>query len=283
MHIIKTANVLSDYLTSIRRDNPKVTIGFVPTMGALHEGHASLVTESTSKSDITVCSIFVNPTQFGEAADLDNYPKPIEKDIELLMDNGCDILFLPDYDQVYPTSYVQQKFNLHDLDLKIEGASRPGHFQGVCNVLFRFFHIVKPDFAFFGQKDYQQSIVVKRLAELMDSAPEIVVAPIKREPHGLAMSSRNVRLSEKGKMNAAFIYKAITQLKEDTEDMALTDAVQKAKQFISAQKGARIDYLLAVDASTLNEVSNLEEADSIAVVTVVEYEGVRLLDNIILK
>lgn len=283
MHIIKASKDLSNLLDSIRRENPKVTIGFVPTMGALHEGHLSLLTESVSKADITVCSIFVNPTQFGEKQDLEKYPKPIENDIELLMQVNCDILFLPEYDQVYPSTYTHQKFELKDLDHKIEGASRPGHFQGVCNVLFRFFEIIKPNFAFFGQKDFQQTVVAKQLARLMEQAPRIVVTPIKREAHGLAMSSRNIRLSDKGKMNAAFIYRALHQLKEDTAEMNLADALQKAKQFIGAQKGAEIDYLLAVDTITLDEVNSIDESQGIAVVTVIEYEGVRLLDNIILK
>lgn len=283
MNIIKASKDLSNLLDSIRRENPKVTIGFVPTMGALHEGHLSLLTESVSRADITVCSVFVNPTQFGEKEDLEKYPKPIEKDIELLMRANCDILFLPEYGQVYPSTYTHQIFELKGLDHKIEGVSRPGHFQGVCNVLFRFFEIIHPDFAFFGQKDFQQTVVAKRLAHLMEKAPYIVVAPIKREAHGLAMSSRNVRLSDKGKMNAAFIYRALHQLKEDAVEMNLVEALQKAKQFIDAQKGATIDYLLAVDTTTLDEVNTLDQAEGVAIVTVVNYEGVRLLDNIILK
>jgi len=283
MNIIRASKDLSNLLDSIRRENPKVTIGFVPTMGALHNGHLSLLSESVTKSDITVCSIFVNPTQFGEKADLEKYPKPIENDIELLIQVNCDILFLPGYDQVYPSTYTHQKFELKDLDHKIEGASRPGHFQGVCNVLFRFFEIIKPNFAFFGQKDFQQTVVAKLLAQLMEQAPHIVVTPIKREAHGLAMSSRNIRLSDKGKMNAAFIYRALHQLKEDIAEMNLIEALQKARQFISAQKGAQIDYLLAIDTITLDEVNSIDDAQGVAVVTVIEYEGVRLLDNIVLK
>jgi pantoate--beta-alanine ligase len=252
-------------------------------MGALHAGHSSLIAKSVSSVDVTVCSIFVNPTQFGEVADLEKYPKPIEKDIEILIEHGCDILFLPDYSEVYPTDYIHQNFDLMGMDDKIEGASRPGHFQGVCNVIYRFFEIIKPEFAFFGQKDFQQTVVIKRLAELSPTDASIVIVPIKREPHGLAMSSRNIRLTDKGRMNAAFIYKALTQLKEDILEMSLKEAVAKAEQFINSQKGAQIDYLLAVDTTTLNEVQEIDESNSVAVLTVVEYEGVRLLDNIILK
>lgn len=283
MHIIKSAKALNHYLNTIREENPKVTVGFIPTMGALHQGHLSLIQSSVKENDISVCSIFVNPTQFGEAKDLDSYPKPIEKDIDLLIKNGCNILFLPDYEDVYPADYKQQTFDLNNLDFLIEGASRPGHFQGVSNVIYRFFEIINPTNAYFGQKDYQQTVVIKRLIKITNSDVHLNIVPIKREPHGLAMSSRNIRLSQKGRQNAAFIYKALSQLKEDIAEMSLSDSVKKAKQFISAQKGARIDYLVAVDSTTLEPVENIDESDGVAVVTVVEYEGVRLLDNIILK
>lgn len=283
MHLIKSAKALNRYLLIQRTKNPNITIGFVPTMGALHLGHATLIEASVQQNDISVCSIFVNPTQFGEKADLDNYPKPIEKDIEMLVSLNCDILFLPKYEDVYPKDYQYKTYDLSGLDIKIEGASRPGHFQGVCNVIERFFYIISPDRAYFGQKDYQQTVVVKRLVEITQSNVEITVVPIKRTSHGLAMSSRNIRLSEKGRTNAAFIFKALSQLKEDVQVMSLQDALKKAKQFISAQKGAKIDYLMAVDSYSLDEVNDLSDTDGITIVTVVDYEGVRLLDNIILK
>ncbi|MDA8886823.1 pantoate--beta-alanine ligase, partial [Bacteroidia bacterium] len=163
------------------------------------------------------------------------------------------------------------------------GASRPGHFQGVSNVVSRFFDIIEPTYAYFGQKDFQQTAVVRRLIEICKYETTLKIVPIKREPHGLAMSSRNVRLSDKGRKNAAFIYKSLTQLRDDVPELGLKESVSKAKQFISAQKGARVDYLVAVDSKTLEEVDQIDDAESIAVLTVVEYEGVRLLDNIILK
>ncbi len=282
MHIFKSAEKLSSYLNTLRSQNKNVTIGFVPTMGALHKGHTSLIEECVKNNDISVCSIFVNPTQFGESKDLETYPKPIEKDIESLLNVNCSILFLPEVNQVYPETYEPIVYDLEGVDLKIEGASRPGHFQGVCNVIDRFLTIIEPNEAYFGQKDFQQTVVVKKLVNILNSKTEIIVVPIKREPHGLAMSSRNIRLSEKGRKNAAFIYKALSQLKEDVSEQPLDEAVEKVKQFISAQKGARIDYLLAIDTSSLQEVTHIEDAEEIAVVTVVEYEGVRLLDNIIL-
>lgn len=282
MHIIKSAIKLTHYLNEIRAHDKNVTLGFVPTMGALHEGHICLINESVIQNDITVCSIFVNPTQFGDKSDLEKYPKPIERDIDLLLASSCDILFLPEYDQIYPNDYIHKTYDLDGLEYKIEGASRPGHFQGVCNVVARFFEIIKPDNAYFGQKDFQQTVVIKRLVKLLQLSVKLHIVAIKREPNGLAMSSRNVRLSEKGRKNAAFIYKALVQIKEDALTMPLKDAMAKAKQFISAQKGTKIDYLLAVDSTTLEEVEVLEAEKEIAILTVVEYEGVRLLDNIIL-
>ena len=283
MHVIKTSETLIKHLNALRKNNPVVTIGFVPTMGALHAGHASLINTSVAENTVTVSSIFVNPTQFGEAADLETYPKPIENDIELLVEQGCDILFLPDYEDIYPDTYQQQEFPIDGLDHKIEGLSRPGHFQGVCNVLHRFFMLLSPTRAYFGQKDFQQTVVAQRLAAITNSSVEIRITPIYREPHGLAMSSRNIRLSKKGRQNAAFIYRAISQAKEDVKEMELHEAIAKATQFIKAQKGAHIDYLLAVDTATLDPVQTLDSANEIALLTVVEYEGVRLLDNIYLK
>ena len=197
MHIIKSAQILTKYLTNLRSTDKNVTIGFVPTMGALHDGHSSLIVESVKSTSITVCSIFVNPAQFGEENDLVNYPNPIEKDIDLLIKHDCDILFLPSVEEVYPNDFEATVYELGGLDFKIEGASRPGHFQGVCNVIARFFEIIQPDIAYFGQKDFQQTSVVKKLNELLGSKTTINIVPIKREPHGLALSSRNVRLSKK--------------------------------------------------------------------------------------
>ncbi|MBT8326815.1 MAG: pantoate--beta-alanine ligase [Bacteroidia bacterium] len=282
MHIIKSASILTEYLTNLRSSDKNVTVGFVPTMGALHEGHSSLIDESVRSNSITVCSIFVNPTQFGEENDLVTYPKPIENDIALLIKHKCDVLFLPSVEEVYPDQFEATVFDLDGIDFKIEGASRPGHFQGVCNVIARFLQIINPEIAYFGQKDFQQTVVVKKLVQILQSKTKIAVVPIKREPHGLAQSSRNVRLSKKGRQNAAFIYKAISQVKEDYKSLGLQESVAKAIQFINAQKGAKVDYLLAVDTTTLNEVTNVSDANEVAVLTVVEYEGVRLLDNIIL-
>ena len=164
MHIIQRFYDLKRYIHTQSRANPNQVIGFVPTMGALHDGHISLINACNMACDLSICSIFVNPTQFGEPNDLTKYPKPIEKDIELLIENNCDILFLPSVEEVYPPKYVQQLFDLDGIDLVYEGKSRVGHFQGVCNVIYRFFDQIKPHKAYFGQKDFQQTVVVKKLA-----------------------------------------------------------------------------------------------------------------------
>lgn len=281
MKLYKSASKLTTYLKNLQTGDNGVSVGFVPTMGALHEGHLSLIRSSVSDNDITVCSIFVNPSQFGEEADLVTYPKPIEQDIDLLMNAGCDILFLPVVEEVYPPPYTQEVFDLEGLDLKIEGKQRPGHFQGVCNVLKRFFEIVLPTRAYFGQKDFQQTVVAKKLVRLMQSPIEIVVVPIAREPHGLAMSSRNIRLSPSGRQKARFIQDALQDIYKNYEAVGLEQALSNAKSMLSAQEGAVLEYLTAVDAENLNAIS--PQTQQVVVVTVVAYEGVRLLDNILLN
>ena len=281
MKIVKSAGKLTKYLNNLRKADKSLSIGFVPTMGALHQGHLSLIETAKSQNDLLICSIFVNPTQFGEESDLVNYPKPIEDDIAKLTAKGCDILFLPSVEEIYPPGYEQIHFELNGLDLKIEGAQRPGHFQGVCNVLKRFFEITGAAKSYFGQKDFQQTIVAKKLVKLLDIDMEIVVLPIAREPHGLAMSSRNIRLSDAGRMKARFIHDALLDIKKNYPSIGLEHALRNAKNMLESQEGAVIEYLTAVDTNTLEEV--FKEQKDLAVVTVVRYEGVRLLDNILLS
>jgi pantoate--beta-alanine ligase len=231
MHIIKRFYDLKRLINKKTKLNPDLLVGFVPTMGALHDGHISLLNESTKECDLSICSIFVNPTQFGESSDLEGYPKPIEKDIELLIQNKCDVLFLPSVEEVYPTTYAQQEFDLSGLDTVFEGKSRVGHFQGVCNVIYRFFDQINPHKAYFGQKDFQQTVVVKKLVEITGLKTAICVVPIKREPNGLAMSSRNVRLSVSGKKDAAFISHALMLVKNNLKSLGVYKSVEMAKQY----------------------------------------------------
>ncbi len=280
MKLIKTAPQLTKYLNNLRTADNSLKIGFVPTMGALHKGHASLIEKSVSDNEITVCSIFVNPTQFGEKKDLETYPKPIDQDIQMLIDHNCDILFLPEVNEIYPEGYEQLVFDLDGLDFRIEGKQRPGHFQGVCNVLKRFFEIIKPDRAYFGQKDFQQAVVVKKLAKILGAPIDIVILPIAREDSGLAMSSRNQRLSAEGRTEAAFIYKALQGIQESYKEIGMKAAITQAREEIESHEGTVIEYLIAVDPESLEETVDI--TNNIAVLTVVRYEMVRLLDNLIL-
>ena len=281
MHIIKRFVDLKGYLNVRQKRSPSQIIGFVPTMGALHEGHLSLIKESCSGCDISICSIFVNPTQFGESNDLKKYPKPIEKDIELLVNNGCDVLFLPSVEEVYPATYTHRNFDLGGIDLVFECKSRVGHFQGVCNVIYRFFDQIKPHKAYFGQKDFQQTVVVKKLVNTTSLNTKICVVPIKREPGGLAMSSRNIRLSNNGRKKASFINESLKLIKNNFREIGLSNSVDLAKKYILKNENAKLDYLVVAEKDTLKGVETYENK-KLVILIAVNYEGVRLLDNIIL-
>ncbi|MDG2041815.1 MAG: pantoate--beta-alanine ligase [Bacteroidia bacterium] len=281
MHIIKRFVDLKRYLKVRKKRSPSQIIGFVPTMGALHEGHLSLIKESCGGCDISICSIFVNPTQFGESNDLKKYPKPIEKDIELLINNGCDVLFLPSVEEVYPATYTHRNFDLGGIDLVFEGKSRVGHFQGVCNVIYRFFDQIKPHKAYFGQKDFQQTVVVKKLVNITSLNTKICVVPIKRELGGLAMSSRNIRLSDNGRKKASFINESLKLIKNSFREIGLSNSVDLAKKHILKNENAKLDYLVVAEKDTLKGVKTYENK-KLVILIAVNYEGVRLLDNIIL-
>ncbi len=205
MIIFKHPNDLRLHLQNVKQNN--YTIGFVPTMGALHGGHLSLISQSRHHSDVTVCSIFVNPVQFNSAKDFERYPVTTEQDILLLGESGCDILFLPGENDIYPDEPSKNKnFDIGYLETTLEGKFRPGHFQGVCMVVEKLINIVDPTFLFLGRKDYQQSLVIKKLLELMNKDVIIKICPTLREPNGLAMSSRNVRLTSEEKGGIYNIY-----------------------------------------------------------------------------
>lgn len=282
MHIIRHFYDLKRYINTQSRANPDQLVGFVPTMGALHDGHISLINACNAACDLSICSIFVNPTQFGESNDLVSYPKPIEKDIELLIENNCDILFLPTVEEVYPATYVQQHFDLDGIDLVFEGKSRVGHFQGVCNVIYRFFDQIKPHKAYLGQKDFQQTVIVKKLVDITPLTTEVCVVPIKREPGGLAMSSRNVRLSDNGRKKAAFINESLMRIKNSFKEVGIPKSVDMAKAYIEEFEHAELDYLIIVGVDTLKETEQHQNQKIIALIAL-DYEGVRLLDNRILN
>ena len=257
------------------------TLGFVPTMGALHEGHMSLVRASKSRCDVTAVSIFVNPLQFGPTEDLTKYPRPIERDVALLEGVGADLLFLPSVEEMYPAG-AKTRVMVDELSGKLDGASRPGHFNGVTTVVSKLFEIVRPDFAFFGQKDAAQVAVLRKMVRDLDMDVEMVVCPIVREKDGLAMSSRNVYLSPEQRQQALVLHRSLMRV-QHAADQGERDAAklrQIGEQVIAEEPGARLDYFAIVDPDTLDAV---EDAARGALVAVAAYVGTtRLIDNILL-
>lgn len=265
MILFKKSGDLNRYLDQQR--NSGATIGFVPTLGALHAGHISLIDISKKTVTLTVCSIFVNPTQFNDPKDFQKYPITLENDITLLENAGADILFLPEVHEMYPDGTKDlEKYDLGHLETILEGKYRPGHFQGVCQVMRRLLQLVKPDELFMGQKDYQQCMVVQRLIRLMGWEIKFHRCPIVREADGLAMSSRNVRLNPDERQRATAIYKALLSLPQARK-------ILEEAQF-------RIDYIAIADAETLEPV---EPGSAGAVALIAAFQGeVRLIDNMIL-
>ncbi len=259
----------------------KAKIGFVPTMGALHAGHASLVERSVKDNDVTVVSIFLNPTQFNDKNDLEHYPRTFEADCEMLKNVGTDYVFAPSVTEIYPTPDTRV-FDFPPVTTVMEGAKRPGHFNGVCQVVSRLFDIVQPDYAYFGEKDWQQIAVVKRLVQFMKSNIEIVECPIVREKSGLAMSSRNERLSTTERMLAANIYKALKASVEKAKTLTLEETKNWVIAEINANEGLEVEYFSIVDGLTLVDLNSWNDSEYV-VGCITVYCGatpIRLIDHI---
>lgn len=262
------------------------TIGFVPTMGALHQGHISLIDYSKKETDITVCSIFVNPTQFNNQSDLKHYPRTPDADIKLLEDAGCDILYMPEVSDVYPENDIR-KFDFGYLDTILEGATRPGHFNGVGQVVSILLEGVKPDKAYFGSKDYQQVMVVKNLVKQLKLPVEIIPCPILREPDGLAMSSRNTRLTAEERKIAAFIPQWMQEAIVIVKEKGITAAKQFINEKVSKVPEMKLDYYEVCDAETLESISDIKsvtlsgvEGHQKAISLIAVFVGnIRLIDN----
>jgi pantoate--beta-alanine ligase len=260
------------------------TIGFAPTMGALHEGHLSLIESSRANNSITVCSIFVNPAQFNDPADFEKYPVTIEKDIALLEAAGTSILFLPTVAEVYPEGASgNEYYDLGYLETILEGKYRPGHFQGVCKVMNRLLNIVKPHNLYLGQKDYQQCMVITKLIELMGQKDAIGVniCPTLRETDGLAMSSRNTRLNEEERAKAPAIYAVLNHIKKSIKQGSL-QALKKAAFHQLTTAGFKPDYIEIGDADTLQIVDEWDGEQKLVAVVAAFLNEVRLIDNMVL-
>ena len=264
---------------------PDTTIGFVPTMGALHAGHLSLIKTSKKENDITICSIYVNPTQFNDMRDYENYPRVLEDDINKLERCSCDILFKPESDEMYPPNGeadASVNLDLGSLVDVMEGQFRPGHFDGVMTIVERFFRIIKPDRAYFGQKDYQQLTVIKRMKEQLRLTIDIIGCPTVREEDGLALSSRNLLLSSEQRAEAPAIFRSLTKGKEQRIKFDVEHVKRCVQEEIDQLPNLKVEYIEIADSRSLQPIDSWRSTDS-AVCCVAVYAGdVRLIDNIIL-
>jgi pantoate--beta-alanine ligase len=279
MILFKNAADLNTFLRKKRAEGLK--IGFAPTMGALHQGHISLINACKKDTQLTVSSIFVNPTQFNNATDFEKYPITIERDIDMLEYAGCDVLFLPSVEEIYPTGTQKlQQYNLGFIETVLEGKYRPGHFQGVCQVVQRLLEIVKPGVVFLGQKDYQQCMVIKKMIELTGLNTTVAVCPTLRETDGLAMSSRNMRLNEDERKKAVFIYQTLQLVKQQITPGYLNDIKDKAINYLNAE-GFKTDYVEIADAATLELQDFWDGKLPLVILTAAYLNEVRLIDNML--
>jgi pantoate--beta-alanine ligase len=276
MILFKQAKELASFLTEQKQKG--ITIGFVPTMGALHQGHFSLLQQAKKETALAVCSIFVNPTQFNNPDDFRKYPVTIEKDIELLIANGCDVLFLPSVAEIYPPGYKAGRYDLGTLETRLEGHYRPGHFQGVCQVVDRLLQIVNPSSLYLGQKDYQQCKVIQKLLSLTGQTNvSLRISPTIREEDGLAMSSRNLRMTNGQRQKAPALFDELSNSKTSLYKKPLQEIKQEAVSHLS-EKGFRVDYFEIADAQTLEAAQDTKRP---VVALVAAYlEDVRLIDNL---
>lgn len=294
MLIFNSIQELQNHLNSIR--NPKKTIGFVPTMGALHMGHISLVDKAKADCDVVVCSIFVNPTQFNDLTDLDKYPRTLEADCQLLEKAKCDIVFAPEVKEMYSEAELEHKrqkiedkswalgktVDFGNLEKVMEGAHRPGHFNGVAQVVSKLFRIVEPDKAYFGQKDFQQLAIIRSMTKQLEMPIEIIACDIMREPNGLAMSSRNERLTIQERELAAVISKALFSIKEHYKSKSIQELKALAEEQIRTVPSITMEYIEISDSDSLQPISDFKQSKSAVVCIAVKLGAVRLIDNVVL-
>ncbi len=279
MLIFRSVSEIQTWL-SIQKNDSR-SIGFVPTMGALHSGHISLIAQSNLESEITVCSIFVNPTQFNDASDLEKYPRTLQADSFLLSKARCAVLFYPSVAEIYPTDLPEVILDLDGLDQVMEGEHRPGHFKGVVQVVHRLLDIVQPHRLYMGQKDFQQFTIIGHMIKKLNMSTQLVVCATSREPHGLAMSSRNVRLSSVGRMQAALIYTTLMHAVE-SRHREQPEALSTSCFEVLNQDPFKAEYVQIVHIESLKSVTSWKEPGQKAICAAVWLEGVRLIDNILI-
>jgi pantoate--beta-alanine ligase len=281
MEIINRRPRMTSLTRKLRRENK--TVGFVPTMGALHEGHLSLVKEARQMCDVVIVSIFVNPEQFNEKEDFQKYPRDLTADAALLTEYQVDYIFAPDREEIYGEDFSTYVY-VENLTETLEGASRPGHFRGVATVVTILFNTIRPDFAFFGQKDAQQTSVIKRLAKDLGFETEIVVLPIVREESGLAMSSRNALLSDEERQAAPVIYKALREVKIAAKEgeRNASRIAEIVRETIEKEPLANVDYIAVVDNESLEPIEKIGEK-AVLIAVAVSFGKVRLIDNTVIN
>lgn len=279
MKLIHTINELKTVLSDARAEGK--TIGLVPTMGALHEGHVSLACRSVKENDLTVVTVFLNPTQFNDPKDLERYPRTLEADCELLRANNVDIVFAPAVKEMYPEPDTRV-FSYPPTDTVMEGAYRPGHFNGVCQIVSKLFAIVEPDCAYFGEKDYQQIAVIRAMVKDLGFPLQIIPCPVIREESGLAMSSRNTLLSAEERTLAAVIYQTLKESKEFSKTHTVAETIAHVNDTINAHDGLEVQYFSIVDGDTLQDVTEWNETESVVgcITVFCGAQPIRLIDHI---
>jgi pantoate--beta-alanine ligase len=278
MQVHKDVKSLKENISALKEK--KLSIGFVPTMGALHEGHLSLVKHAKKQSDIVVVSIFVNPTQFNNSEDLENYPITLHEDIKLLKDEQCDILFCPETSEMYPEGSITKKYPLNGLDKTLEGEKRPRHFDGVCTIVHHLFDIVTPNKAFFGEKDFQQLAIIKHLVKILALEIDIVGCPTVRDTDGLAKSSRNKLLSSSEREKAYLIYESLKKAKNLFPEKEIVDIKCMVENEIDRCKEMILDYVEIVNPENLKPLEKSNTLEKAHILIAAYLGNVRLIDNL---
>ena len=281
MIIFKKVDDVINFLSQTKAKG--VTTGFVPTMGALHSGHISLITKAKNENALVICSIFVNPTQFNDPKDFEKYPVTIEQDIYLLEKAGCSVLFLPSVSEMYPNGFTNlPHFELGFIETILDGKYRPGHFQGVCQVVHRLLEIVLPDKLYLGQKDFQQYLVLKKMTLISFPSIQIIICSTQRETDGLAMSSRNMRLTQQDRTVATAIYASLQMVKNNIKPGNMDNLKKTTIQYLTT-KGFKVDYIEICGADTLETVDNWDGKKKIIVLAAAFVNEVRLIDNLLIN
>lgn len=278
MKVINTIAALKSLLSPIKLAKQKIAL--VPTMGALHKGHVSLIKIAQQHADLVVCSIFVNPTQFTDPKDLERYPRPLEHDIKMLEDAGCNVVFMPSVKEMYPVK-EDWHIDLGPAEFLLEGEFRRGHYQGVTQIVKKLFDAVSPDVALFGQKDFQQVLMIKNMVAHFNMPVELISCPIIREDDGLAMSSRNIHLSPEDRQHSLILSSALAYIKDNFDEESISQLLYKAKEMINRFPGVELDYLTIADGETLQPATEKSQSNLVALVAAKVGET-RLIDNMLL-